>query len=356
MKAAAPGGRRGDPWESGALPALPRLRLGCWPTRVHHLPALSRESGGELWIKREDESAPRLGGNKVRKLELLLAAALETGATTVLTAGAVGSHHVATTAWYARQVGLACHALGFPQALTLERRRWLELTWRLGATLQPCGDRLGLALALPAARLRLGRRGYLVGPGGSSPLGTLGYVAAGLELGAQVAAGLLPEPATIVVALGSGGTLAGLAIGTALAGLGSHLVGVRVVERPLCNETLTQTLIERTRLLLARLGRPAPRVPSLRIEHGQAGPGYGSPTAAGLRACRLARDHEGLRLEPTYTGKALAALLEGTTASQAELRRGPVLFVNTHNSRCLTPLIRELPARPGLPPASLWMR
>lgn len=360
MNAARPlGAGAGDPWEQGALPALPRVRLGVWPTRVHPLPALSDRLGFELWVKREDESGPALGGNKVRKLELLLGAAREAGATTIVTAGGVGSHHVATTAWYARQLGLGCRAVVFPQPPSLGARRCLELTWRLGTALQACRDRLGVALALARAHLHLERREYLIGPGGSSPLGTLGYVAAGVELGAQVAAGLLPEPALIVVALGTGGTLAGLALGTAIAGLRSLLVGVRVVEAPLCNEALVQALVERTRLLLARHGRPVPRAAPLRIDHRFAGPGYGVPTPEALHACLLARDHEGLRLEPTYTGKALAALWEreglfGPGLPAAGRVRGPVLFVNTHNSRPLARLLRALAPRPGLVARSLW--
>ncbi|MBK8481539.1 MAG: pyridoxal-phosphate dependent enzyme [Proteobacteria bacterium] len=362
MSGARPSGARGgDAWEGGPLPALSRLRLGVWPTRVHPLPALSQRLGFELWVKREDESGTALGGNKVRKLEFLLAAARDAGATTVVTAGALGSHHVAATAWYARQLGLRCDALVFPQPLSATARRCLELTWRLGARLEPCNDRLGLALALADPRLRLGHRGYLIGPGGSSPLGTLGYVAAGLELGAQVAAGLLPEPAWIVMALGTGGTLAGLALGTALAGLRSKLVGVRVVERLLCNEALTHVLIERTRLLLARHGSAPPSAAPWLIDHAHAGPGYGVPTPAGERACRLAREAEGLSFEATYTGKALAALWDGDSfrgkAPRAQASpRGPVLFIKTNHVRPIGALIRALPPRPGLEACSWWSR
>jgi D-cysteine desulfhydrase len=312
--------------------ALPLVALGRWPTPVRRLHTLSAQLGVELWTKADDLSAPAYGGNKVRKLELLLGAARDAGATRLLTVGGIGSHQVLATAIHGGALGLTTRAVVVPQPTTPQVVANLERARRLGVELLPCGHRA----AVPAALWRHGRQAntFTIGPGGSSPLGAIGYVAAALELGRQVAAGALPAPDEIVVPLGSGGTAAGLWVGLAAAGLSARLVAVRVVERALCNGWLLRLLARRCRGLLARHGVELPPSGELEVVHDQAGRCYGAPTSSAEAACRLAREAEGLELETTYTGKALAALV-ARSATLAGERPPRILFWNTFNSAAI---------------------
>jgi len=315
---------------------IPWVLLGEWPTPVARLDRLGRALGSDLWVKRDDLSGSTYGGNKVRKLEHLLAEVLAHNGRSVLTVGGIGSNHVVATGVYARELGLSTRAVVVPQPITEQVHRNLALARALDVELLPCAARPLVPLCISAARLRPGCR--VVGPGGSSPLGTLGYVSAALELQDQIEAGLLPCPDEIVIALGSGGSAAGLALGCALAGLRCRIVGVGVVERVLTNETLVRVLIRRTRRLL-ELDAPPPR---LEVVHGYLGRCYGDPTPAAEEARKLAADSDGLRLETTYTAKAMAALID-------RCRRRPgstILYWNTHNSRDTTELERRGVGRP----------
>lgn len=308
------------------------MPLGCWPTPVEELPRLGDAYGVGLWVKRDDRSATRYGGNKVRKLELLLAAAQAEGADRLLTTGGIGSNQVLATAIHGHAaLGLATAAVVVPQPLTTDVRQKVEVMRELGVELLPTSSRP----SVPAALWRAKRQGtYVIGPGGSSPLGTVGYLVAAFELAEQIAARQLPCPDVIVVPLGSGGTLAGLWLGLTATGLPCRLVGVRVVERVLCNGWLVKLLARRCRALCREHGLPLPppSTAMLTIDHAQAGATYGQPTAAARVACERAAELGGLRLESTYTGKALAALpglVRRTVATTSPLR---VLFWNTHNS------------------------
>jgi D-cysteine desulfhydrase len=287
---------------------LPSERLVGAVTPVEEVAALG------AWVKRDDLTAAPLGGNKVRKLELLLADARARGHRALLTVGGTGSNHVLATAIYARRLGFAAtHAVLFPQpecaAVTLRLAQLREL----GVETTRAGGKLGVPLAAArrvAAALARGQgRPYVIGPGGSSPLGSLGYVGAALELAEQVRAGVCPAPRAIYVPLGSGGTAAGLLVGLALAGLdGARVVAVQVVPWPWASEAAVRGLARRTAALLLRLGVRAPAPGALEVVRDQLGPGYGAPTAAAEAAVARAAA-AGLTLETTYSGKALAALL-----------------------------------------------
>ena len=311
---------------------IPHLPLGEWPTPVQRL-ALGERLGADLWVKRDDLSAPLYGGNKVRKLEHLLADAVRERAGSLITMGGIGSNHVVATALYGRELGLRTVAVVAPQPVTPFVRHVLELVRALDVELVPCRSRLLIPLALAGARRRADRP-YVIGPGGSSPLGTLGYVAAGLELGQQVADGILPAPDDVFVALGSGGTMAGLALGLYLAGLRCRLVGVRVVERPLISKTWVRILLARTaHVLRTHVPRLQAGSVEMILSHRFLGGGYGHVTTAATEAMQSLFDSDGLMLEPTYTGKVAAAMLEQVRADRA--RR--LLFWHTYNGRDTAP-------------------
>jgi D-cysteine desulfhydrase len=312
---------------------LPRVALGAGPSPVHRLGLLSAETGSEIWIKNDGLYGSGYGGNKPRKLEFLLAEALSEGRDTVLTAGAPGTHHGLATAHY-------CSQLGLRTVLVLAgplKRGSIEALEGLGATVHYHRQAPAAALLAPWYMLRYASRRpfrlpYTVPPGGSSPLGAAGYVNAGLELGEQVQKGELPEPSEIVLAVGTGGTAAGLLLGLRLAGLHSRLTGVAVTRAPTAWRLSVLLLARRTARLLARRGAD-PALASLRldglsIESRFLGAGYGKPARAAARAMQAMRDAEGIRLEPTYTAKAAAALLEREGAGRAR----PVLYWHTYDA------------------------
>jgi D-cysteine desulfhydrase len=199
----------------------------------------------------------------------------------------------------------------------------------------------GSVAGIVATSLARCARGLLAGDplaiiptGGTSALGAVGYVNAALELADQVRAGALPEPAAIVVPLGSGGTLAGLALGCRLAGLRSQVVGVLVTDILPPSPRRLASLARATLRVLRRVDPSLPAVAvgpaDIAIERAFLGPGYGAETDAGRRATRLAAETEAVALEPTYTAKAMAALLE--LAAQPRWRGQPLLFWNTYSS------------------------
>jgi D-cysteine desulfhydrase len=269
------------------------------PTPIHRIEE-------RLWVQRDDLSDSRYGGNKVRKLEHLLAIAARRGGP-VLTAGAVGSHHVVATAVHAGRLGLPVEAVRFPQPVTDHVEAMAARAESLGVatTWAPTAEAMPFVLARRWAVLAP-KGGTLVTPGGSTPLGVLGYVGAGLELVEGFAAEGWPEPDDVVVALGSGGSAVGLSVGLALGGWRrATVVAVRVADRIVTNRPVLRGLEAGVRGLLA-LGGAVPPPARWRIDGRWFGPGYGHPTAAGAAAAERAAGW-GLGSEPTYTAKALAA-------------------------------------------------
>jgi D-cysteine desulfhydrase len=319
-----------------ALRPVSRCQL---PTPVHPLTRLGSEVGHPaLWVKRDDLTSPLYGGNKPRKLDFLLGQAIAKGSRTLVTMGGVGSNHLLATALHGRDLGLRTVGVVFPQPDSEHVRANLRAGKIAGVELVhiPSKYLLPAAVAVTLARLRLreGNRPELIPGGGSSPLGSLGFVNAGLELAAQVQAGELPEPEAVFVPLGTGGTAAGLALGFTLAGLSTRVVAVRVIDRLLANRPRLLGRLRATAALCRSRDEtpfPARLGGNLEIDHGYIGPGYGHPTSEGQRAVERFRDLEGLSLEQTYTGKAAAALLDRARSTQR-----PLLFWLTLSSADLT--------------------
>ncbi|CAA9305715.1 MAG: hypothetical protein AVDCRST_MAG11-1143, partial [uncultured Gemmatimonadaceae bacterium] len=192
-----------------ALRAIPRAPLGDFPSPVEAVRGIAGVD--TLWVKRDDLNAPELGGNKVRSLEFLLAGVGP--GDTVLTLGGHGSTHVLATATHARRLGADTVAVRWPHEMHATAHRVLAETGARGVRARGAWTAVDAVLRVQWLRRAPGVR--YVPLGGSSPLGVLGHVNAGLELAEQVRAGLLPEPERLVVPLGIGGTAAGLALGLA---------------------------------------------------------------------------------------------------------------------------------------------
>ncbi|MEH3024161.1 MAG: D-cysteine desulfhydrase [Pseudomonas oryzihabitans] len=312
-----------------ALARFPRLVLQPSATPLDFLPRLSAELGRTVYCKRDDTTSLALGGNKVRKLEYLIAEALAEGADTLITAGAIQSNHVRQTAAVAAQQGLACVALlenpiatEDPGYLHGGNRLLLEL---FGAEIRPVAaldDPLD-QLHAEARRLRqLGRKPKVIPIGGSSALGALGYVRAGLELANQLDA-LELQPAAIIVASGSAGTQAGLDLTFNEVRPATPVIGI-TVSRAVDEQLPKVALLRRQLADLLGLADPAP---APRLRDGYRGPRYGEPNPGTLAAIRRLGRLEGLVLDPVYTGKAMAGLLD--LAAGDELPPGPLVFLHT---------------------------
>jgi D-cysteine desulfhydrase len=306
------------------LSALPRAQLGHYPTPVERIDQVAPG----LWVKREDLTAEPLGGNKVRALEFFLGG-LNAGEA-LTTVGAVGSTHVLATAVYGSQLGARPIVYRWRQEMNAAARRVAD---RIAATAADAPIVHGVAMAYARAWFaRLGGARWIPA-GGSSPLGILGQVNAGLEVASQVTAGVLPAPDRIVVPLGSGGTLAGLAIGFGIAQFETQLIGVRVVPRIVANRLRIRRLLAGTTRLIERITSKRLSPPDMRrveIRSDFFGGAYGRETPAGSEAARQFTERTGIAIDATYGAKALAAAL-----ALCRERRGTTLFWLSFDSRWL---------------------
>jgi D-cysteine desulfhydrase len=325
----------------GRFPALrdtlPYLPLGHPPSPVRRLRALAPGPGPEVWLKDDGAYGAPHGGNKVRKLEWILPDVEARGRRTIVTVGGLATNHGLATAVWGRERRLRTALALVDQPLDDHVRRQLDRIRRSGARVYRTRGRYRTYLAAPwillrHAELRSRRLPYFLTVGGSSPLGCLGYVEGALELAEQIAAGELPEPSHIVVALGSGGTTAGLAAGLRIAGLHSRVVGVVVNDRTPVDARTVARLATRALDLMRRRGADVPVrsvLPGeLDSERGWLGPGYGHRTPAAEHARDLARRREGLELDPVYTAKAMAALI--ALRDRGAFGGGPVLYWHTY--------------------------
>jgi len=311
------------------------IPIGRYPTAVQRVEGLS-SARNELWIKRDDRTHEVYGGNKVRKLEWLLGDARDRGVRRLVTVGAAGSHHVLATAYFGRQEGLEVEAVLVPQPRTPHALEVLRASLALG--LRPFPVQSWAAVPFALAR-RVASGSHLITLGGSSVLGSMGYVAAARELAEQVRRGELPEPEVCVVALGSGGTAGGLAAGFQAEGMKTRVVGVCVSAPPWA---LRLSALRLGRASARRAGARAPKAAMrdrLRMDARFLGRGYGHATPEGVAATRLAREHAGIDLDPTYTAKAFAAALWQIRARRAE----HVLYWHTLSSAPMGPLLAQAP-------------
>lgn len=336
----------------------PAENIGRYPTPVFRAEALSSDTA-ELWVKNDGVVNDVYGGNKVRKLELVLADALARDARRIVTVGAFGSHHVLATTVFARQRGLGVAAVLCPQPWTAHAEQTLRAGLALGLEVETAGSMARVPLHVP--RL-LGRGDYFVPAGGSSVLGTLGYVRAVHELVGQVREGELPEPDVIVAPLGSGGTVAGLLAGVEREGLPCRVVGVQVAVGRVVSAGMVLSLAWGALRREGVVAGPVGLARGLELDGSHRGRGYGWPTAAGERASELAT-RAGLQLDPTYTAKTFAKSLElvGHPDFPGPRRRASgrtprkpgepfrVLYWHTLSAAPLEPLLSRGPASNELP-------
>jgi D-cysteine desulfhydrase len=302
------------------------LSLGQFPTPVQ----LLAELAPNLWIKRDDLAADPMGGNKTRALELLLAGLVPNER--VATVGSAGSTHALAVATYATRFGARAFVGRWRQEMnataTEVARRIERVAERAPTYRTPAG-------AHAWGWMQRARGARWIPAGGTTPLGVLGHVSAGLELAMQVQGAELPSPRQAIVPLGTGGTAAGLSLAFAIAGLETLVVGARVVPKVVGRRGRVLRLANRTARLLERLsGERVPRVDARAVEvvDETFGGAYGRESRAGRDAARRLIEATGIALDATYSAKAFALALERSAAVAPE----PVLFWLTFDSRILS--------------------
>lgn len=324
---------------SNGLGAQPRIRLTNLPTPLQEAPRLREALGGtarcpKILIKRDDLTGLALGGNKGRKLEFLVADALAQGATWLITAGAAQSNHARMTAAAARLAGLNAALVLSSQVEQPEVQGNLLLDRLLGAEVRivPADTDMDAAMVEVADELRAeGEQPYIIPVGGSNAVGTLGYVAATLEIVAQLFA-QGEGPSRLYYASGSRGTQAGLVLGAKLYSAPYQVRGIAVSGG---EEQKRRRALEIANEAAERLG-VAVRVEEADLlnDDSQIGEGYGIPTAGCLEAIHLLARQEAIFLDPVYSGKAMAGLI-------ADIRSGviapteTVIFLHTGGTPAL---------------------
>ena len=314
------------------LAELPRLSLAHLPTPLCKPQRLADALGLDLWVKRDDMTGGPEGGNKIRKLELLLADAVAAGAGTVITCGGLQSNHARATAICAAALGL--RAILYLRTAHPEDAPPLEgnvlLDRLVGAqvrliTPETYRERDRVMAEAAAGLGDAGRKAYVIPEGGSNGRGALGYVLAMAEVRAQLDAGLAGGGAfdLVVHACGSGGTAAGVALGAGHYNVARAVRAMAVCDDAPTFERIIARITEEARALAPELGEAA----ELTVDERARGPAYGVSTVE-QRAMimRVARE-SGLVLDPVYTGKAFAGL--AAMAEGGELQGARVLFLHT---------------------------
>ena len=297
------------------LSLFPRIQLGHFPTPLEPMPNLTAMLGGpRLWIKRDDCTGLSTGGNKTRKLEFLMAEAVALRANVVITQGATQSNHARQTAAAATKLGMKCHILLEDRTgstdpdytdngnVLLDRLHGATVEHRTG------GSNMQQEMEILAERLKgEGMRPYVIPGGGSTPVGALGYANAAKELVVQASAqGLKIDH--LVHATGSAGTQAGLVAGLHAMNSNIKLLGIGVRAPQEKQETMVYDLACRTAEYM-RMPAGVPRE-AVTANCDYVGAGYGLPTPGMLEAVELLARTEGLLLDPVYSGKGMAGLID----------------------------------------------
>jgi len=323
----------------------PRLFLAHTPTPFEHLERLSNHlQGPSIYIKRDDCTGLATGGNKTRKLEFLLGDALQQGCDTLVTVGGLQSNHARQTAAAAARAGLQCELLLQEIADTpdgsYDYNGNLLLDMLFGARVHrfPADAVLHEELERHMAVLRArDRTPYAIPIGGSNAIGALGYVVAAQELLQQCATNGV-KPTQIVLATGSAGTQAGVLAGLAAAGSEIAVIGINVSTSRAAQTRKVRAVLDETCQLL---GVAAPGDHAIICNDSYYKPGYGVPNRAMVKAVRLLAEREGLLLDPVYTGKAMAGLLDMVQSGEIGPESTPV-FLHTGGSAGLFAYPHEL--------------
>ncbi len=337
----------------GRVPWIPLLTNS--PSKVERLKELEKHlklEGGEIYIKRDDKVHSIYGGNKLRKFEFILGEALKKKKEGIITLGGIGTNHGLACAIVTKELELKCELFLSLQPLTWQVQRALLLCDFFGAKLHFAkGFKLGVFMGLVFRLFH--PKYYLMSNGGSpilgfgTPLGSVGFINAMFELKRQIDEGSLPIPDIIFVPAGSSGTSAGLTAGCKLLGLKTKIYPVKVSMDIVVNPKTIMKIANKTLKFLRKRDKTIPVVKvgenDFQLIKGYLGSGYGVKTIKGQRAVDLTYELEGkksdFKLETSYTGKTMAAMLEFLEKEENKSKK--ILFWNTYNSNDLDKYLRE---------------
>ncbi|MGE4485419.1 MAG: 1-aminocyclopropane-1-carboxylate deaminase/D-cysteine desulfhydrase [Oscillospiraceae bacterium] len=288
---------------------IPKLSLGTLPTPFYKLENISKLTGKKVYIKRDDMTGVSLGGNKVRKLEYVLKDAVDKGCDTIITTGAAQSNHAMLTAACCRRLGLEVH-LVLKQLGVTDKKGNLLLDDLMGADVTFVNSRsyddVYAEIDRLCGRLRAeGKKPYVIPVGASVPLGSLGYVGCVKEIKQQADA-LGEKIDHIVCCVGSGGTHAGVALGAKLYSPGTKVTGIIVSP----DEDFRTEVFDMVNGACGILETDMRITKEDVVLRDYAGTGYSIPSELGNAAIRTLAKNEGLFLDPVYTGKTFAGLLD----------------------------------------------
>ena len=298
------------------LSRFPRLHLAHLPTPLEPMPRISEHLGGpNLWIKRDDCTGLSSGGNKTRKLEFLMADAVERGADTIVTQGATQSNHARQSCAAAARLGMESHILledrtGYEdEAYTHNGNVLLDQLHGATISMRPGGSDMNAEMELLAQQLRDdGKKPYIIPGGGSNEIGALGYVNAAFEMTHQANESSLRID-HLVHATGSAGTQAGLVVGMQAMNSGIPVYGVSVRAPKPQQEENVFGLAQRTLDFMGLAQSLVPR-DSVVANSDYVGDGYGLPTDSMVEAVKMLAAYEGILLDPVYSGKGFAGLID----------------------------------------------
>jgi D-cysteine desulfhydrase len=334
----------------GLKEGLPYERLCDLPSPVNKPGNMGEKLGlDHLYMKQDGIIGRPFGGNKLRKLEFLIGEARRRGCKEVMTFGFAGSNHALATAVNAYNTGLMSISMLLPQPNAHYVRRNLLLSRKYNAELHHYPNKLMLYLGTCFQLLRhrkiTGKKPYVIPPGGSLPLGLVGFVNAAFELKRQIQQGQIPEPDRIYLPLGSGGTYVGLLIGLKALDLKSKIFPVRIVGKHFIDESKILKLFRDTVTFLCSSDPLFPRVQlspdEIEINDDFLGEGYARFTKEGMEAAALMKETEGVQLDGAYTGKTFAALIADARGQKIK-KDDVVLFWNTLNAEDFSHEIEDI--------------
>jgi len=328
---------------------IPWIGMGTFPTPIQKMEMLGSMLGhNSLWVKRDDLSSDKMGGNKVRVMEFLLADAVRKGKRKAISPGALGSNQILASAIYGHDLGIEVVGIFFKQCDTDYMCKHMMIDKSLGVRFNHVENPYLVPFAILWHYLKNIDWMHMDPPFyvptfGSSAICALGYFNAMLELKTQVIKGEVPEPDYIFVTAGTGGTMAGLELGARALGMKTKVVGVRITDWIACNEWLVASILNRAWRHLRKSGANLPalkwKASDINMVHDFFGGEYAKITDEAVEAKDLAAREEGLKLDTTYTAKTMAAMID--YIKREGLKGKDVLFWHTYNTRDLSPFIED---------------
>ncbi len=323
--------------------SIPWIEMGNYPTPVEKMSKLGGMLGyPNLWVKRDDLSSQKMGGNKVRVMEFLLAEMKASGKTVAISPGALGSNQILASGIYGKDLGFKIVGIFFKQCPTDYMCKHMLIDKTMGVEFNHVNSPYLVPFMILYHYLRnfdFGKRQFpfYIPTFGSSATCAFGYFNAMFELKKQIDQGLLPEPDYIFVTAGTGGTMSGIQLGARVLGMKTEVIGVRITDYLACNERIVASILNRAHKKLSKAGADLPALKfsakDVKMIHNFFGGEYAAITEEAKSAKKMLAEIEGLTLDTTYTAKTMAAMIK--YLKDRNLKDKNILFWHTYNTKDL---------------------